>query len=54
VWDTNFELKDLFFGGDTVQQSGFNLSLFSPVLAVYFEKKGKVNHRQKIDCSQKT
>jgi hypothetical protein len=54
VWDTNFELKDLFFGADTVQQSGFNLSLLIPVLAVYFEKNGKVNHRQKIDCSQKT
>ena len=51
MWDTNFELKDLFFGAYTVEQSGFNLSLFTLVLAVYFEKKGKVNHRQKTDCS---
>ena len=45
MWDTNFEMKNLFFGADTIQQSGFNLSLFTPVLAVYFEKKGKVNYR---------
>ena len=38
MWETNFELKDLFFGADTVQQSGFNLSLFTPVLAIYFKR----------------